>query len=69
MKGKQIKKVKVSIPEEVDEKKLRMIALLALAEYGKKKISSEEAEKAVKKFSEEINKAILKEYLSSFLAF
>ncbi|MGB9760473.1 MAG: hypothetical protein ACPLZG_11650 [Thermoproteota archaeon] len=69
MKGKQIKKVEVSIPEGVDEKKLRMIALLALAEYGKKKISNEEAEKAVKKFSEEINKAILKEYLSSFLAF
>ncbi|NHV06425.1 MAG: hypothetical protein HA495_03700 [Thaumarchaeota archaeon] len=52
----------MSVPKKLDKKKLRLMVLLVLAEYGKKKVSGEEA---VKSLSEEINKVILKECLSN----
>jgi len=48
-------KIEISIPEDVDEKKLRMVALLLLATIGKKPVSDKEAEEAVKRLTEEIN--------------
>jgi len=46
----------------MEVEKARILALLALATYGKKRVSAEEAEKAVEGLVREINEAILREY-------
>jgi len=62
MLGARFMRIEVVIPEGMEVEKARILALLALATYGKKRVSDEEAEKAVEGLVREINEAILREY-------